>query len=56
MQVICVANSSLHLDGRLGEAGSMYWAVVVKDLNQRGYYIRMVEKEVGHLIGWMKIK
>lgn len=49
LQVLCVAHSSVSVDGRQGQGGEdkSYWVVLVKDLEQKGYFLRIVDKEVG---------
>ncbi len=49
LQVISVAHSSLSIDGRSGGGGegkNSYWVALVKDLELKGYFIRVVDKEV----------
>lgn len=47
VQVICVAHSTMSLDGRQSDQAKTYWVALVKDLDEKGYFIRTVEKEVG---------
>jgi len=44
--VICVAHSSLQLEGLPLVGDNIYWAVLVKDLDQKGYFIKIVDKKV----------
>jgi hypothetical protein len=46
IQVLCVAHSTASIDGQQGGEEREYWAAVVKDLNMKGFYIRIVDKEV----------
>ena len=48
--VICVAHSSLQLDGQPQQGEQTYWAVLVKDLDLKGYYIKLVDKEARPII------
>ena len=43
-----MGHSSLCLDGRVCERGRAcnYWAVLVKDLHHKAYYICIVDKQV----------
>ena len=46
MQVVCTAHSKLTVDGKpLGE-GKEFIAVIAKDGKQKGFFIRLVDKEV----------
>lgn len=45
-QVICVAHSTAAMDGQQESQGPSYWVAIVKDLEQKGYYIRIVDKKV----------
>ena len=47
--VICVAHSALQLDGQPLAGDNIYWAVLVKDLDQKGYFIKIVDKEVSRV-------
>lgn len=51
VQVICVAHSSVSLDGKVqhSDQAKTYWVALVKDLDQKGYFIRTVDKEVSHV-------
>lgn len=46
VQVICVAHSSVSIDGQPSDDSKTYWVALVKDLDQKGYFIRTVDKEV----------
>ncbi len=50
--VICVAHSSLQLDGQPQDTENIYWAVLLKDLDQKGYYIKIVDKAVSECSVW----
>lgn len=45
-QVVCVAHSSTSIDGRSEGPSRAYWVALVKDVEQKGYFIRIVDKEV----------
>ena len=45
-QVVCVAHSSASIDGRPDGPNRSYWVALVKDVEQKGYFIRIVDKEV----------
>lgn len=46
LQVICVAHSSASIDGQQDTEEKSYWVAIVKDLEQKGYFIRVVDKTV----------
>ena len=43
-----MAHSSVRLDGQQGEEAKSYWVALVKDLEQKGYFIRTVDREVSN--------
>ena len=46
-QVICTAHSKLSFDGKpLAKDGKEYMAVIAKDGKQKGFFLRLVDKEV----------
>ena len=45
-QVICVAHSEVSFDGQDKGEAKKYLAVVAKDGAKKGFYIRVVDKEV----------
>ena len=50
-QVVSVAHSSLNFDGQVLEEGKELLVVIVKDNRQKGFFIRMVDPEVGGAVG-----
>ena len=45
-QVLCVAHSKTNFDGQPLEEGKELLAVVTKDSQQKGFFIRVVDPEV----------
>lgn len=41
-----MAHSSASIDGQQATEEKSYWVVIVKDLEQKGYFIRVVDKKV----------
>ena len=47
LQVICTAHSKLSIDGQPRGGGKEYMAIIAKDGVKKGFFIRIVDKEVG---------
>ena len=45
-QVICTAHSKLSIDGQPRGGGKEYLAIIAKDGEKKGFFIRIVDKEV----------
>ena len=46
LQVICTAHSKLSVDGQPRGGGKEYLAIIAKDGEKKGFFIRIVDKEV----------
>jgi hypothetical protein len=46
LQVVCTAHSKLSVDGQPRGGGKEYLAIIAKDGEKKGYFIRIVDKEV----------
>ena len=47
-KVVCVAHSCASIEGRPGPSDKSYWVALVKDVEQKGYFIKIVDREVSH--------
>lgn len=46
LQVICTAHSKLSVNGQPRGGGKEYLAMIAKDGEKKGFFIRIVDKEV----------
>ena len=46
LQIICTAHSKLSVDGQSRGGGKDYLAIIAKDGEKKGFFVRIVDKEV----------